>query len=255
MLELNLNGFPSTNYEYSGNWATIINSDCGYVLSKIPSGSIDLILTDPPYNINYAEWDEFLNIDKISSEWYRVLKPNGSVFCFSGWSFVCEVIQKFDKRFKLNDWIVYDRIKGRGATKRLVSTREDILWYTKSDNWIFNKEIAYSTIKKKTSGLGLKNGKECRALSNVWTDISPIVPWSPERVKHPTQKPIQLGDRILSVFSTKNSTVLDCYAGSGSFGISAFNNQCNFIGIEKDENFFNLINIRFEEYISKKQIG
>ena len=238
-------------HKHKDNQAIIINSDCLDVLKRIPSESVDLILTDPPYNIKYAEWDNFSNIETISSEWHRVLKPNGSVFCFSGWSFVCEVIQKFDKRFKLNDWIIYDRIKGRGATKRLVSTREDLLWYTKSDSWVFNKEKAYSTIKKKTGGMGAKNGKECRALSNVWTDISPIVPWSSEKVKHPTQKPIQISSRILSVFANENSTVLDCYTGSGTFGISAFDSKCNFIGIERDGDFFNLINTRFTEYIIK----
>lgn len=227
--------------EYSkGDNSLLFNSGCEEILPNIPDESIDIILTDPPYNIGYAEWDIFFDIPKITNEWWRILKPNGSVFCFAGWSFVSNVIQNFDKRFTLNDWIIYDRIKGRGCKKRLVSTREDILWYVKSNEWVFNKESAYSSIKKKTKGMGEKNGKETRALTNVWSDISPIVPWSKERNEHPTQKPISLGKRILDVFAKKESIVLDSYMGSGSFGCSAIENGHFFIGIEKEKKFFDI---------------
>ena len=134
--------------------SALFNADCMDILPLIPDESVDVILTDPPYNIGYADWDKFFHIPEITKEWYRILKPNGSVFCFAGWSFVCNVINEFDKGFKLNDWIIYDRIKGRGGRKRMVSTREDLLWYVKSDEWIFNKDKAYSTIKKKTKGMG-----------------------------------------------------------------------------------------------------
>ena len=98
--------------------SALFNADCMDILPLIPDGSIDLILTDPPYNIGYADWDKFLHIAEITKEWNRILKPNGSVFCFAGWSFVCSVINQFDKNLKLNDWIIYDRIKGRGGRKK-----------------------------------------------------------------------------------------------------------------------------------------
>ena len=116
---------------------------------------------------------------------------------------------------------------------------------TKSNNYTYNK--IYSNIKKKTGGLGQKNGQDCRALSNVWTDISPIVPWSKERVSHPTQKPIQLMERIITIFSNENDLVLDCFAGSGSTGVAAKNLKRNFIMIEKDENYHKIILERLEQ--------
>ena len=210
------------------------------ILPLIPDESVDMILTDPPYNIGYAQWDTFFNIEQVTNHWHRILKPNGSVFTFAGWSFVCELITRFDKQFTLNDWIIYDRIKGRGAKKRLVSTREDLLWYVKSKEWVFNKDIAYSTIKKKTGGLGAKNGKECRALSNVWTDISPIVPWSAERYDHPTQKPMAIAKRILDVFANDSSVILDCYMGGGSFGIASIHNNHTFVGIEQHPQYYSI---------------
>jgi site-specific DNA-methyltransferase (adenine-specific) len=219
IVEQILNNAPTPLlYIADGSGSALFNADCMDILPLIPDESVDVILTDPPYNIGYADWDKFFNIPEITKEWYRILKPNGSVFCFAGWSFVCNVIAQFDKNFKLNDWIIYDRIKGRGGRKRLVSTREDLLWYVKSNEWVFNKDKAYSTIKKKTKGMGEKNGRDTRALSNVWTDISPIVPWSKERNTHPTQKPLQIAERILDVFSNSGSVILDCYAGSGTTG-------------------------------------
>ena len=103
----------------------------------------------------------------------------------------------------------------------MVSTREDILWYIKdSKQYTYNK--LPSTIVKKTGGtIGRKNGNKYRALSNVWTDISPIVPWSKERVSHPTQKPVAIMDRIINIFSNKNDVVLDPFAGSGTTAVSA----------------------------------
>jgi len=215
-----------------------INADCRLILPLVPVGMVDIVLTDPPYGIDYDEWDDWKGMPDfrhLSDEWYRITKENSSVFCFAGWSRVCEVINMFDRRFALNDWIIYDRIKGRGAKKRLVSTREDLLWYVKSDTWIFNKDVAYSTIVKKTKGMGSKNGRDTRALSNVWTDISPLVPWSKERIGHSTQKPEMLSDRILDVFSGTDGVLLDCFAGSGTFLVSARKKGLFFIGIEKDE--------------------
>ena len=230
---------------------TIYNGDCLEIMKIIPDKSIDCIITDPPYNIDYVEWDEFLNIEKITKEWFRLLKDDSSIFCFSGWSFVTEVIKKFDNRFILNDWIIYDRIKGRGCKKRLVSTREDLLWYVKSDKYVFNKSIAYSTIKKKTGGMGNKNGQANRALSNVWTDISPIVPWSKERNVHPTQKPEQIIKRIIDVFTNENDLILDCYAGSGTTGKVCNENNRKSILMENKKEYYDLIINRLHEQENK----
>lgn len=94
---------------------------------------------------------------------------------FQGWNNVCQTKTILDKFFQIQNWIIYDRIKGRGTKTNLVSTREDILWYTNSKKpKTYNK--IYSNIPKKTKGMGEKNGQENRALTNVWYDISPIVP-------------------------------------------------------------------------------
>ena len=226
----------------------VILGDCFEHLTKIENNSVDLLSIDPPYEILFEnlEWDKKgLNWKNLTDEFYRILKPTGNLIVFQGWSNVCETKSILEEKFTLKNWIIWDRIKGRGANTNVVSTREDILWFTKSGKYTYNK--IYSNIKKKTGGLGKKNGQECRALSNVWTDISPIVPWSKERVNHPTQKPIQLMERIITIYSNENDLVLDCFAGSGSTGVAAKNLNRNFIMIEKDEKYYNIILNRLDE--------
>lgn len=220
----------------------LVMGDCLEELNKTPSDSIDAIITDPPYGINYGAWDTFENMPQVIQQWERILKPDGSLLMFCGWSHAVSIITTFSREsnLKLQDWIIYDRIKGRGAKKRLVSTREDILWFTKGEQWTFNKDLAYSTIVKKTKGMGSKNGRETRALSNVWTDISPIVPWSKERSDHPTQKPLALMERMVNVFTKEGDTVLDSYMGSGTTGVACQRLGRKFIGVEKDVKFYEL---------------
>jgi site-specific DNA-methyltransferase (adenine-specific) len=189
----------------------------------------DAIIIDPPYNIGYDSWDDF-DIDKAVKYCSQLLKENGNFICFQGWSNVCKTKLTLDKYFKIQNWIVWDRIKGRGTKKQLVSTREDILWYCNGDNPTFNK--IYSNTPKKTKGMGSKNGQENRALTNVWYDISPIVPWSKERNLHPTQKPLQLMERIITIFTNEDDRVLDFCMGSGTTGVACKNLDRDFYGNE-----------------------
>lgn len=220
----------------------IYNGDCFEIIKEIKDESVDLICTDPPYEIKYDKWDTKLNWEFLFDQYKRILKPDGNCIIFQGWSNVCNTIKIGENFLTLKNWIIYDRVKGRGAKTNLVSTREDILWFIKSDKYKYNK--IYSNILKKTKGMGSKNGQKTRALSNVWTDISPLVPWSNEKVNHPTQKPLKLMERIITIFSNENDVVLDSFAGSGSTLVAAKNLNRKFIGIEKDIVYFNIIKTR-----------
>lgn len=88
--------------------------------------------------------------------------------------------------------------------------------------------------------MGKKNGQECRALTNVWYDISPIVPWSAERNGHPTQKPVQLMERCVTLWSNEGDTVLDFTMGSGTTGLACKNLGRDFIGIELNKEYFEI---------------
>ena len=219
----------------------IYHAEATETIKEIQDNSIDLICIDPPYEIQYLQqnWDnKVLNWESLFFHYNRILKDTGNLIIFQGWSNVCETISIGKKLFQLKNWIIYDRIKGRGAKTNMVSTREDILWFIKSDKYTYNK--IYSNIPKKTKGMGLKNGQPNRALSNVWSDISPLVPWSKEKVAHPTQKPLQLMERIVTIFSNEGDVVLDSFAGTGSTLVAAKKLGRQYIGCESNEKFFKL---------------
>ena len=218
----------------------IYNDDCFKVMKELIDKGVvvDAIICDPPYNINYEDWDKEFNMPLAVDLCYDLLKEDGNLILFQGWSNVANTKELLDKKFNIQNWIVWDRIKGRGAKKNFVSTREDILWYCKGNNPTYHK--IYSNIPKKTGGMGKKNGQECRALTNVWYDISPIVPWSPERNGHPTQKPLQLMERCITIWTSEGDTVLDFTMGSGTTGEACKKLNREFIGIEKEKQWFDI---------------
>lgn len=215
--------------------------DCQLVLEDLITKGIqvDSIISDIPYNIGYDTWDKDFDLEINASLLRQICKPNANVIIFNGYSNVCETKQILDKFFHLEDWIIYDRIKGRGGRRHLVSTREDILWYSTGKDYTFNK-ISSNILKKTGGSIGTKNGNPYRALSNVWTDISPIVPWSKERVNHPTQKPVQLMERCVKLWTNEGDTVLDFTMGSGSTGVACINLNRDFIGIELNKTYYDL---------------
>lgn len=221
----------------------LYNEDCLTKINELIKQGIivDTIICDPPYNIGFSncEWDNGFDLSPIIPLFSKIVKPNGNIILFQGWSNVCNTKIEMDKYYTIRNWIVWDRIKGRGAKTNLVSTREDILWYVNGNgNYTYNK--IDSNIPKRTGGMGTKNGRVNRALTNVWYDISPIVPWSKERVAHPTQKPVQLMERCVSIWSNENDTILDFCCGSGSTLVACQNLNRNAIGIEIDKGYFNI---------------
>ena len=225
----------------------LYNDDCFEIMKKLIADGrkVDAIICNPPYLINYADWDREFNMPLAIDLCYEILKENGNIIFFQGWSNVTKTKELLDQKFQIQNWIIWDRIKGRGAKKNLVSTREDILWYCKGNNPIYKK--IYSNIPKKTGGLGKKNGQPNRALTNVWYDISPIVPWSKERNGHPSQKPLQLMERCVEIWTKEGDTILDFTMGSGTTGVAAVNAGRKFIGIEKEKEWYEVAKHRFEK--------
>ena len=137
----------------------LYNNDCKIVLQELVDKGIivDTIIADIPYNIKQADWDSGFNLEDLLPLLSKALKDGGNIIIFNGWSYVVETKLAMDKFFTIRNWIVYDRIKGRGAKTNVVSTREDILWYSKGEKVPYTFNRVMSNIPKKTGGLGVGN--------------------------------------------------------------------------------------------------
>lgn len=243
----------------------LFNLDCFSFLPTVEPDSIDLIVADPPYGgILKEDWDEISNYYTYSKLWLqeckRILKDTGSIYiwCSIGpkSSSLLDIASILKEDFIFQDMIVWMKQRGRGNRKGWLFTREEILWATKTKEYIWNKEYQYNTIKYDPSWikrLGKENNPYKRA-TNVWIDIEEV---SIEQARlsggkgkreilHPAQKPIKALERIIMAHTNRGDLVLDPFMGSGTTGVVCNTTGRNFIGIERDTSYFNLAKNRIK---------
>ena len=151
--------------------------------------------------------------------------------------------------FLRQNWITQRNSRGIGAKTNYMATREDLLFLTKTNDYIFN--IPYTEEKSLRKDLG-KNGKprknEFKRVSNVWFDITEASQSSIERCGHPTVKAQKLCNRIIQTHSNEKDIVFIPFVGSGSEVISCINNNRNFIGTELSEKYYELAKTRINKF-------
>jgi site-specific DNA-methyltransferase (adenine-specific) len=234
----------------------VIQSEALIVLKQIPDDSIDLIFTDPPYNLSkvYSK-NEFKKTDlmsylKWSKEWMeeakRVLKENGSIYICNDWR--ASALQLvLEKIFIIQNRITFEREKGRGSKSNWKNAHEDIWFCTKSKDYYFNVDAV--KMKKKVIAPYKEDGKpkdwkdedgdkfRLTHPSNFWSDIT-IPFWSmPENTDHPTQKSEKLVAKAILASSKKGDIVLDMFGGSGTTAVVAKKLNRNFTIIEPQEEY------------------
>ena len=200
----------------------IYQGDCLEVMKGIEDNSIDLVLVDPPYGINYQsnfrkesfnkiENDSSVSLDFIDYA-YTVLKDGCAMYLFTRWDVYEEWYNKIKEKFKIKNCIVwYKRGGGIGDLKGA---------------YMFNHEFCIFAVK----GRHILNNKR---VSDVWE----IKKDAPSKYKHPTQKPVELFEKIIVKSSNEGDVVLDPFAGSGTTGVACKNLNRNYILIEQDENY------------------
>lgn len=243
----------------------IILGDCLEKMKNIPDKSVQLCITSPPYNIG-KKYEEIMKLgDYISwcikwiNEIHRVTKDNGSFWLNLGYF----KVQKKGKEVPIA-YLLWDKTpfyllqeivwyyKAGVSTKKTFSPRnEKYLWYLKDpENYIFNLDDVRD--KNVKYPLQKKNGKlKCNPLgknpTNVWS-IPKVTSGknraSKERVNHPAQFPLEVIDRIIKACSNEGDLILDPFAGSGTTAIACVNTNRNYICIEKEEKYFNIIQER-----------
>jgi len=225
----------------------LILGDCLEELKKISDKSVDIVLTDPPYGTTQCKWDSIISFEPMWKELKRIIKDNGCIALFGSEPFSSALRMSNIKNFKY-DWI-WKKTNVMGflnAKKRPLKETEIIS--------IFNSKIYKpQNLQKNLKGKN-RRGKNTdvlgkyEAINNSQFTNYPktILEFKNERGLHPTQKPVALLEYLIKTYTNENDTVLDFTMGSGSTGVAAKNLNRKFIGIEKDQNYFNIAKDRIE---------
>ena len=238
----------------------LMQGDCLERMKEIESGSVDMILTDPPYGTTACKWDSIIPLEPMWEQLKRVIKPNGAIVMTASQPFTTTLIASNMKMFRYC-W-VWDKKVGSNlfqAKKAPLKTHEDIAVFgesvkynpqmTKKDKP--QKQGKYKKIND-SSGVTNKAAKN-RLAGKVYTHSYPktIQTFSKERRSqkqlHPTQKPVALMEYLIKTYTNEGETVLDFTMGSGSTGVACKNLDRDFIGIEMDEGYFRIANERIGE--------
>ena len=228
----------STDFASPGRPMLCLNiMDCCEFLKTIPDGSIQLICIDSPYNLALAGWDIYDDYIEWASKWldeaYRVLSKNGSMVIFGGIQFrdaksgdLIDIIHhvRHHTKFKLINTIIWRYKNGMSAHRYFANRHEEIIWLTRSNDYYFDLDSVREPYAEKDLAAALKdkrlnpeNTMKGKNPTNVW-EINRLNGNSKERVGHPTQKPVEIIERLVRALSYPGSVVLDFFAGSGTVG-------------------------------------
>ena len=223
----------------------LLQGDCLERMKEIPDGSVDLILTDPPYNIardnnfhtmgrkgiDFGEWDKGFDLFSYIDLLPRVCSKNANVVIFNSWTNLGEIAKYAEsKGFVIKDMLRWEKSNPmpRNRDRRFIVDYEVAVWLTMPKaKWTFNRQS--ETYDRPLFKGSLVSGNE--------------------KTAHTTQKPIWLMESLLKVLSNENDTVLDLFSGSCSTGVACLNTNRKFIGIELDDNYFDIGAERMRNHI------
>lgn len=230
----------------------VILGDAITCLSAFPDHSFDLIIADPPYNLgkdygNNHDIKGFKEYLDFSREWTsqcaRLLKPMGTLYVFMGFRFISYLYDILDRELGLffNSWIVWHYTQGIGKTKGFSPRHDDILMFTKSNEFVFNLDdvrVPQKYYRERNNMRGANPG-------DVWT-FSHVHYCNNNRQNHPTQKPEGLIERMVLASSNMGDSVLDPFSGSGTTlrVCQQLNRSC--IGIEMNPEYVEITDKRLQ---------
>ncbi len=233
----------------------LVLGDCLDEMAKMDDMCVDHVICDLPYwKVVKDEFDNQWNtlsdyliwVEKIISEYARLLKMNGNLFLFTSRQYNRYICNILDKYFTEKRIIIWCRKRGFNNTRghALASGYEPICYYTKGNGVFNNIKIKPDTSRKEYTDGFLKDGV---CLSDVWTDIPALPHNAKEKTCHPTQKPLALMERIVCLGTNPDDTVLDNCMGSGTTGEACLNLGRDFIGIESNADYFNIAKQRLDK--------
>lgn len=212
----------------------LYNGDCLEIMDRlIDEGvKVDCILTDPPYGMNFKsnyrkeKYNSIVNDDNLDfiknyfSKCYTLLKEDTHIYCFCSWHNIDKFKMEFEKYFKLKNIIVWEKNNtSMGDLKGSYAPKHEFILY----------------------------GHKGRRLRNGFRYADIIKANRTNNKLHPTQKPVDLLEIFIKQSTDKNDVVFDGFMGSGTTGVACMNTNRKFIGIELDNNYFDIASKRIEE--------
>lgn len=237
----------------------LLPGDCLEIMKQIPDRSVDLILTDPPYGTTTCKWDSVIPFEPMWEQLNRIIKPNGAIVLFGSEPFSSALRMSNIKNYKYDlYWKKEKPTNFFQLKKRFGKCTENILVF-------YNKQPTYNPQMVKYEGKKIINKPKGEHKSIVAGDskqkVTPYIDTGfryPNDVLefrrvqlgktvHPTQKPVALLEYLIKTYTLEGETVLDFTMGSGSTGEACLRTNRNFIGIEKEEKYFNIAKERLEK--------
>lgn len=252
-------------FYYKNDSFSLINDDTFNALSNFDTSMFDMIFADPPYflssngitcssgkmvSVNKGNWDKSVTLKekhKFNRRWikacYRVLKDNGTIWISGTLHNIYSIGMSLEEEgFKIINNITWQKTNPPPnlACKTFTHSTETILW-AKKDLKNVKYTFNYDTIKE------LNNNKQ---MKDVWT-TSLTKPSEKKCGKHPTQKPLEILDKIILASTNENDLILDPFCGSSTTGISAVNLKRRYIGIDNSKEYLDLSVRRYKEMEEK----
>jgi site-specific DNA-methyltransferase (adenine-specific) len=246
----------------------LIQGDCLEVMKSIPSGSIDAIITDPPYGTTACKWDSVIDFDLMWEQLNRIIKSNGAIVLFGSEPFSSALRMSNIKNYKY-DWIWYkNQVTGMALAKYMPMRNVELISvFTDGKTNYYpimeDREWAESTIISK-SHKNFNINQKSKSISEVYgidkkpkkdTTTKKRYPTTLKYFKsppnrsgryHPTQKPVPLMEYLIKTYTNEGETVLDFTMGSGSTMVACQNTNRKGIGIEQDIKYFKIAQDRVE---------
>ena len=234
-----------------------IHGDCLEEMPKLADKSIDMILCDLPYGTTACKWDSVIPFEPMWEQYERIIKDNGAIVLTASQPFTSALVMSNIKMFKYC-WVWDKALAGNGILAKVqpLKIHEDVCVFAKG-------KVNYFPIMRKgkgryKGGIKDKHGTFSGAEApKVWSDEyypTTILDFSSAGMRstriHPTQKPVALMEYLIKTYTNEGETVLDNCMGSGSTGVACINTNRNFIGIEKDDKYFEIAKKRIEEHLT-----
>ena len=241
----------------------LIHGDCLEKMRDIPSGSVDMVLTDPPYGTTACKWDTIIPFEPMWNELKRIIKKNGAIVLFGSEPFSSALRMSNIKNYRY-DWVwVKNTSTGVFSSKYMPMKNYELLSvfylispvYNPQKTKRFSKD-SVARYKYKVQS-GESNHASCggsitpKQYNADFVNPRMVIEFKTEpNVKgkfHPTQKPVALMEYLIKTYTNENETVLDFTMGSGTTGVACVNLNRNFIGIEIKQDYFNIAEKRIKE--------